>query len=83
MLQESLRNIAKHAHARHVDIFLQQSGNRVLATIEDDGVGRKKAAEIRKSSTHKSYGLEITKGRILGLDKKNHFHYQRCPSHNP
>ena len=52
--------------SRDVDNF-----EMIVIEIEDDGVGRKKAAEIRKSSTHKSYGLEITKGRILGLDKKN------------
>ncbi len=39
VIQESLRNIAKHAHARHVDIFLKRSANHLLATIEDDGAG--------------------------------------------
>jgi len=39
VIQEGLRNIAKHAHARHVDIFLKGSANRLLATIEDDGAG--------------------------------------------
>jgi signal transduction histidine kinase len=39
VIQEGLRNIAKHAHARHVDVFLQGSANRLLATIEDDGAG--------------------------------------------
>ncbi|KGO34941.1 hypothetical protein JT06_05400 [Desulfobulbus sp. Tol-SR] len=39
VIQEGLRNIAKHAHARHVDVFLKGSANRLLATIEDDGAG--------------------------------------------
>ena len=39
VIQEGLRNIAKHAHARHVDVFLQGSANRLLVTIEDDGAG--------------------------------------------
>jgi len=39
VIQEGLRNIAKHAHARHVDIFLKGSAHRLLATIEDDGAG--------------------------------------------
>ncbi|WP_300672245.1 histidine kinase [Soonwooa sp.] len=52
--------------SRDVDNF-----DMIVIEIEDDGVGRKKAAEIRKASAHKSYGLEITKGRILGLDKRN------------
>lgn len=39
VIQEALRNIAKHAHARNVDIFLKRSGHHLLATIEDDGAG--------------------------------------------
>ena len=39
VIQEGLRNIAKHAHARHVDVFLKGSANRLLAAIEDDGAG--------------------------------------------
>ena len=39
VIQEGLRNIAKHAHARHVDIFLKRTANHLLATIEDDGAG--------------------------------------------
>jgi Signal transduction histidine kinase len=39
VIQESLRNIAKHARARHVDISLKLSANHLLATIEDDGAG--------------------------------------------
>ena len=39
VIQEGLRNIAKHARARHVDIYLQSRGSRLQATIEDDGVG--------------------------------------------
>lgn len=39
VIQEGLRNIAKHAHARHVNIFLKRSSHHLLATIEDDGAG--------------------------------------------
>jgi signal transduction histidine kinase len=39
VIQESLRNIAKHARARHVDISLKLSANHLLATVEDDGAG--------------------------------------------
>ena len=31
--------MAKHAHARHVHIRLEIVGDRVVAEIEDDGVG--------------------------------------------
>ncbi len=39
VIQEGLHNISKHAHARHVDVFLKGSANRLLVTIEDDGAG--------------------------------------------
>jgi two-component system sensor histidine kinase DegS len=38
-VQESLRNIAKHAHAHHVAVTLAFETDAVTATIEDDGVG--------------------------------------------
>jgi signal transduction histidine kinase len=37
--QEALNNIAKHAHARHVDVRLAPDGESVILTIGDDGVG--------------------------------------------
>jgi two-component system sensor histidine kinase UhpB len=39
IVQESLRNIAKHAHAHHVAVTLAFETDAVTATIEDDGVG--------------------------------------------
>jgi signal transduction histidine kinase len=37
--QEALNNVAKHAHARHVDIALARNGSRVVMTVSDDGMG--------------------------------------------
>lgn len=37
--QESLANIAKHAHARHVDVSVWTTNDRILLEIRDDGVG--------------------------------------------
>ncbi|MDR2549025.1 MAG: histidine kinase [Desulfobulbus sp.] len=39
VVQEGLRNIAKHAHAHNVDVFLKATAYHLLATIEDDGAG--------------------------------------------
>ncbi|MGX9986007.1 sensor histidine kinase [Soonwooa purpurea] len=56
----------------HIDIKINREHcDIIVIEIEDDGVGREKASEIRKSSAHKSYGLDITKERILGINKKN------------
>jgi sensor histidine kinase YesM len=41
-------------------------------SIEDDGIGRKKAAELKsKSATHKSHGLKVTSQRIEMMNKLN------------
>ena len=37
--QEGLANVAKHSHARHVEIFLWHTSERVLLEIHDDGRG--------------------------------------------
>lgn len=39
ILQEALKNVQKHAHARHVSVHLAQQGDRVQLTIKDDGIG--------------------------------------------
>lgn len=37
--QEALANIAKHAHARHVEVLLWKTNDRALLEIHDDGQG--------------------------------------------
>jgi signal transduction histidine kinase len=37
--QESLRNIAKHAHAHNVEVSLRQCGASLCLEVIDDGVG--------------------------------------------
>jgi two-component system, NarL family, sensor histidine kinase UhpB len=37
--QEALTNVARHAHATHVDLELESSGERTLLTVRDDGRG--------------------------------------------
>jgi signal transduction histidine kinase len=39
ILQESLRNVEKHARASHVTLRLSQQGRFVQLVITDDGVG--------------------------------------------
>jgi signal transduction histidine kinase len=39
VIQEAINNVAKHAQARHVRIRLEFADARVLAEVEDDGVG--------------------------------------------
>jgi len=42
--QESLQNIVKHAHAKHVTAQLVTEGEELRLSIEDDGVGFDPAA---------------------------------------
>ncbi|MGV8908717.1 MAG: ATP-binding protein [Propionicimonas sp.] len=46
---EVLRNIARHAHASHVRVVLEEDGDGFVLTIEDDGVGFRPAAAMSRS----------------------------------
>jgi len=39
IVQESLRNVAKHSHATQVEVQLQRSGNQLFLRIWDNGIG--------------------------------------------
>jgi hypothetical protein len=51
--------------------FKKLDDNLLEVTIEDNGVGRRKAEELRSKTSlrKKSYGTEITKNRIETLNK--------------
>jgi len=38
-IQESLRNVAKHSHARHVRVELSRNSGQIRLRISDDGIG--------------------------------------------
>jgi signal transduction histidine kinase len=38
-VQEAVTNVVRHARASRVDVLLEHRGDRVLAVVEDDGVG--------------------------------------------
>ncbi|QHT71704.1 hypothetical protein GXP67_36085 [Rhodocytophaga rosea] len=50
----------------HLVINIKHEHNRLICTIEDDGIGRKRAAELKsKSATkNKSMGMQITAHRL-------------------
>jgi signal transduction histidine kinase len=37
--EEGLRNVVAHAHARQVEVILDDDGEQVMLTVRDDGVG--------------------------------------------
>ena len=63
ILQESLTNIARHAHASRVDIALHAADGSLMLEVADNGVGIDK--EHRKKTT--SFGLVGIRERVLTL----------------
>jgi len=57
----------------HIKISLQLQKNFIFCTIEDNGIGRKKAQEIRDASgiIRRSRGMLITRERLEILNKQN------------
>jgi ligand-binding sensor domain-containing protein len=56
----------------HLCISINQEDSTLICTIMDDGIGRKKAAELEdKSGKHKSMGMKITEGRIAMMPEIN------------
>lgn len=51
--------------------FLKKGKNRLQISIEDDGIGREKAAELRSKQIlqKKSYGMQITENRIAVINR--------------
>ncbi len=39
VVQESLTNVARHAHATRVDVLLRRQNGRIAGVIEDNGIG--------------------------------------------
>lgn len=54
--------------------FHNKPGNVIQVIIEDDGVGRQKAAELKSKQVlkKKSYGMQITEDRIAIINRLNH-----------
>ena len=57
----------------HLEIEVCREGEILLYKITDDGIGRKKAAELKSksASTQKSMGMRITADRIAMLQQQN------------
>ncbi len=71
IVQEALTNIARHSHARHVQIKLFIRGEELEAVVRDDGVGFDVIAAQARASRGQSMGLlgmheraELVGGRL-------------------
>lgn len=66
MVQESLNNIVKHAHARHVEVRIEYGAADMTVSICDDGTG------MAMDKMHKtgSFGLIGMRERVIALNGK-------------
>lgn len=54
----------------HIDLIIKESGNQLLITVKDDGVGRTQAATLAKKTKHESLATQITVERLKLIQKK-------------
>jgi two-component system NarL family sensor kinase len=57
IFQESLRNVEKHAEARHVIVRLWQKGAFVFLSINDDGIGFDQVGHLERRNRKGGLGL--------------------------
>jgi len=57
--QEALRNVERHAHAKHIDIRLDDSDDKLELRITDDGVG----FDVKTVELSKDRGIGLTNMR--------------------
>ena len=63
IVQESLTNITRYAHAAQVQVTLEYASHSLQLTVQDDGVG----FDVKAASRQKSFGLLGMNERALAL----------------
>jgi signal transduction histidine kinase len=58
--QEALMNIARHAHAEHINLSLRQEEGSICLTVQDDGTGIESWQDANRPGSH---GLTIMRER--------------------
>jgi signal transduction histidine kinase len=70
ILQESLTNVARHAHAAHIEVTLKIVEDRLFIEIKDDGIG----FDSSQVGLAKSYGLVGMRERATMLGGEIEIH---------
>jgi signal transduction histidine kinase len=68
VLREALSNVARHAHASHVDVVLAVSGDTVRLSVDDDGVGITESGR-RSGLRNMEVRAKASGGRLLLTDR--------------
>lgn len=67
IVQETLTNVARHAHAAACSLTLERDGQTVILTIVDDGVGFTPEADVRGQNSASGLGLLSIRERVTRL----------------
>jgi len=70
ILQESLNNIGKHAHAEKVSLIIEKKDRAVQFTVRDNGIGFNVRKTLDKKETDRGMGLEAMSERVRILGGK-------------
>ncbi|MDJ0815248.1 MAG: PAS domain S-box protein [Desulfobacterales bacterium] len=68
LIQESLNNVKKHAHADHVTIRIVASSPNIILRIEDNGKGFDVESRLARSLQEKCMGLSSMEERVSLLN---------------
>ncbi|WP_019988312.1 sensor histidine kinase [Rudanella lutea] len=81
LIQPYIENAIKHGlmhkkHDRHLLVDFRQTGPWLEVTIDDDGVGRQKSAEInqQRARRHESFATQANQKRLELLNDGDHSH---------
>jgi len=73
-VENSMRHGLRHKSVGngYIHIKFERSGNRLFVTVEDNGIGRKKAAvfKTREHIEYQSKGMALTENRIRMMNSK-------------
>ncbi len=67
IVQEALTNIAKHAHARHLEVTIRRQEREIRFLIRDDGCGFDPVSVAQKKAAERGLGLTAMSERMRML----------------
>lgn len=77
IITEALTNVARHAQADRVRVYLKQQDNQIIVGIEDDGQGFDAESWLQTPAKHHSLGLTGMRERVALLEGQ--FHINSAP----
>jgi two-component system sensor histidine kinase DegS len=66
-IQEALNNVARHANASQARVLLDQNGNSIHVSVEDDGTGFHLNEVLGENSGRRNLGIETLRQQAESL----------------